>query len=145
MSRNYKQGLYIPKNPEKYVGDKNNIFYRSGWELKFMKWADANPSVLHWNNEELVVPYISPEDNCKHRYFVDFVVMVKTKNGEIKKYAVEIKPESQTLPPSNRKKTKKYLAEVKTYLINTAKWKAAHNFCEKNGLEFVILTEKHLF
>jgi hypothetical protein len=145
MTRNYKQGIYAPKNPQKYVGDANNIFFRSSWELKFMKWADSNPNVLKWNNEELVIPYLSPVDNMQHRYFVDFVVMVKTKSGEVRKYAVEIKPETQTVPPKQTKKTKKYLTEMTTYMTNQAKWKAADAFCRNKGIEFVVLTERHLF
>jgi TnsA endonuclease N terminal len=145
MTRNYKQGIYAPKNPQKYVGDANNIFFRSSWELKFMKWADSNPNVLKWNNEELVIPYLSPVDNMQHRYFVDFVVMVKTKSGEVRKYAVEIKPEAQTVPPKQTKKTKKYLTEMTTYMTNQAKWKAADAFCRNKGIEFVVLTERHLF
>lgn len=145
MSRNYKQGLYKLTTPEKYVGDHNNVFYRSSWELKFMKWADNNTNVLRWNNEELVIPYFSPVDNKMHRYFVDFLIMVKTKNEEIRKYAVEIKPEAQTVPPKQTKKTKKYLTEMTTYMTNQAKWKAADVFCKTKGMEFVVLTERHLF
>ena len=146
MARHYHQGLFKPKFPEKYVGDVNNIYYRSGWEKKFMNWCDSNPNVLKWNNEELVVPYISPVDMKPHRYFVDFVIMVKTRSGELKKYAVEVKPESQTVPPKQRsKKTNKYINEVATYAVNQAKWKAADEFCRQKGLDFIVLTEKHLF
>lgn len=71
--------------------------------------------------------------------------MVKTRSGDIKKYAVEIKPEAQTIPPKQRKQTKKYLTEMSTYMVNQAKWKAADEFCKTKGLEFIVLTEKHLF
>lgn len=145
MKRSYKQGLYKLNNPGKYIGDTQNVFYRSSWELKFMKWADNNPNVLKWNNEELVIPYLSPIDGKIHRYFVDFLVMVKTKVGEIRKYAVEIKPEVQTIPPKQTKKTNKYLTEMATYMTNQAKWKAADAFCKNKGLEFMVLTERHLF
>ena len=47
-----------PKNPDKYAGDVNNIISRSGWETKFFNWCDNNPSVIAWNSEEVVVPYI---------------------------------------------------------------------------------------
>ena len=146
MARKYHQGIFRPKHPEKYVGDANNIFYRSSWELKFMKWADTNPSVLNWNSEEMVVPYLSPVDNAMHRYFVDFIVRVKTISGEIKNYAVEIKPEAQTKPPKQRTRvTKSYINEVKTYSVNQAKWQAANTYCKKRNMDFVVLTEKHLF
>ena len=48
----YKQGFYYPKNPNKYVGDVDNIVYRSSWELRVFKWMDDNPSVLEWASEE---------------------------------------------------------------------------------------------
>lgn len=145
MARKYIQGYFKPKNPEKYVGDVNNIFYRSSWELKFLNWCDTNPSVLKYANEELIIPYLSPVDNRPHRYFVDFVILVKNRNGDLKKYAVEIKPEHQTEPPKQTRKTKKYLTELATYAVNTAKWKSADAYCKKNNMEFMILTEKHLF
>jgi hypothetical protein len=109
-----------------------------------MSWADQNPGVIKWNSEELVVPYMSPVDGLQHRYFVDFMIMVKTRQGEIKKYAVEIKPEAQTVPPKPNRNKVRYLNESATYAINQAKWEAASRFCNKMGVEFVVLTEKHL-
>lgn len=35
--------------------------------------------------------------------------------------------------------------EIKTYLVNQAKWKAARQFCEQNNIQFVILTEDEIF
>ena len=144
--RKYHQGKYTMRNPEKYVGDVNNIIYRSSWELKFLKWADMNPSVLFISSEEVIIPYYSQVDLKMHRYFVDFALMIQKKDGTIKKYLVEIKPEAQTLPPKKGKRsTTKHLNEMATYSVNQSKWKAADEFCRKNGLEFIVLTEKHLF
>ena len=91
-TKTYK-GKFKTKNPAKYKGDITNIVYRSLWELRFMKWCDLNSSVLEWGSETIIVPYISPLDRKVHRYFVDFYIKVKNKNGEIQKYLVEIKPE----------------------------------------------------
>lgn len=41
-----KPRKWFPKNPEKYVGDVNNIISRSSWETKFMNWCDQNPAVI---------------------------------------------------------------------------------------------------
>lgn len=144
MSNFPKPKKWFPKNPEKYVGDVNNIISRSSWETKFLNWCDANPGVLKYASEELVIPYISPVDGKQHRYFVDFMIMVKTRSGEIKKYAVEIKPESQTLPPKKTRNKARYINESATYAINQAKWESASKFCHKSGIDFVVLTEKHL-
>ena len=138
-------GRFHPKNPKKYVGDVSNIWYRSLWERKTMVWLDEHVSVLEWSSEELIIPYLSPLDNKYHRYFPDFVAKVKTKEGNIVKYVIEIKPASQTKPPERKKKvTKRFINEVATWGVNEAKWKAAGEFCADRGWEFKILTEKEL-
>jgi hypothetical protein len=138
-------GNFKTKNPSKYKGDITNIVYRSLWELRFMKWCDLNSSVLEWGSETIIVPYISPLDRKVHRYFVDFYIKVKNKNGEIQKYLVEIKPERFTKPPViPAKKTKRFVDEVFQWGVNEAKWKAAFEFCKDRDMTFMILTEKDL-
>jgi len=146
MARSYHQGSFVPKRPEKYVGDLSKIFYRSSWESKFMHWADSNPSVLKWSSEETIVPYFSTVDQKAHRYFVDFAIMIKKNDGSICKYLVEIKPKAQTVPPKQgKRKTQRYLEELATYSVNQSKWAAAEAYGKKIGMEFVVLTEDHLF
>lgn len=141
--KTYK-GRFKPKNPSKYGGDVTNIEYRSSWELKYMMMLDNDPSVIKWSSEETVIPYRSPKDNRIHRYFVDFYVKKKTDKGIIE-FLVEIKPKAQTTPPVVQKKaTKKYLNEVMTWGVNSAKWKAAEDFCKNRGWDFIVLTEDHL-
>jgi hypothetical protein len=143
-TKTYK-GKFRVKNPEKYRGDITNIVYRSLWELKFMKWCDAQESILEWGSEIFIIPYVSPLDNKIHRYFVDFYIKVKDKNNEIFKYLIEIKPEKFTKPPEiPKKKTKKFIDEVFQYGVNEAKWKAAYQYCENRKMKFLILTEKDL-
>lgn len=111
-----------------------------------MIWADKSPAILEWNSEEVVVPYRCGTDNRIHRYFLDFWVKVKTNSGEIKTYLVEIKPEAQTKPPKQPKRqTRRYLAEVNTFIKNQSKWKYATEYAKDRGMEFMVLTEKHLF
>lgn len=138
------KGKYIPKNPEKYKGNPDNIIWRSTWEVRVMKQLDENPNVLWWGSEELFIRYYSPIDNKIHRYFPDFVVKVKKKDDTVMTYLLEVKPEAQTKPPKQKKKTRRYLEESKTYIINQSKWKAATEFCKDHGWEFKILTEKDL-
>lgn len=145
MYQSVYKGRYSPINLGKYRGDIHDIVYRSSWELKFMKWCDTNSSVLEWGSETAVIPYKSPVDNKVHRYFVDFYIKIKDKNGKITKYLVEIKPEKFTKPPVKPKKiTKKFIQEVFQYETNQAKWKAADEACEDNGYKFLVLTEKDL-
>ena len=135
------KGKFIPRNPSKYLGDPTSIVYRSSYELKFMNWCDLNSSIIGWNSEEIAIPYRSPIDNKVHRYMVDFYIEVDNK----KKYLVEVKPERFTKPPNTQKrKTKRYLQEVAQYGVNEAKWKSAKDFCKKQNMEFMIITEKDL-
>ena len=76
------KGKYRPKKPSKYRGDIRNIVYRSLLERRFMVFCDTKDSVVWWNSEEVIVPYISPVDNRWHRYFVDFLVKIENKQGK---------------------------------------------------------------
>lgn len=105
---------------------------------------DSNVNVVRWGSEELSIPYISPKDNKVHKYYPDFIAEVKTKEGNIETFLIEVKPKKQTIEPK-RKKTKSYISESITYKINTSKWEAASKFCQKEGWKFIILTEEHLF
>lgn len=142
----YHKGFFRPSHPEKYKGDVNNIVYRSSWELTCMARFDRNPCFIEWSSEETVIPYISPKDRKRHRYFVDFKVKKKCpKTGVVTTYLVEVKPRSQVLEPKPKKKvTKKYLYEVHRYGINKAKWDAAIEYCKDRGWQFLILTEDDL-
>lgn len=141
-----RQGFFKPSNPNKYKGDSTNIQYRSGWELKLMSRLDKDPNVIWWQSEETIIPYRSPIDNRIHRYFVDFTVKTKDINGGTKTRLIEVKPASQCRPPPlmEGRKTKRYINEVMRWGVNSAKWKAAREYCKDRGYEFIIMTEKEL-
>jgi len=138
-------GKFTPKNPQKYVGDYKNIIYRSSWECRVMSWLDNSPDIISWASEELTIPYISPVDGKRHRYFPDFIVKVKNKDGKVSTMMIEVKPQKQSVEPAKRSRvTKQYITEVMTYGINQAKWKAAQEYCLDKGWQFKVLTEKEL-
>jgi len=138
-------GKFRPRNPKKYRGDPSKIVYRSSWEARCMSYFDKNENVIWWSSEEIIVPYRSPVDGKVHRYYPDFIIKVKQKDGGIKTIMIEIKPEYQKKEPKvQKRKTKKYINEVFTYAINQAKWKAASSFCKDRLWEFYVLTEKDL-
>lgn len=138
-------GKFVPKNPHKYVGDYTNIIYRSSWECKVMSWLDLNSEVISWASEELIIPYISPVDGRRHRYFPDFLVKVRTKDNKLKTMIIEVKPKKQSVEPERKKKvTKQYIQEVSTWGVNQAKWKAAEEFALDRGWQFMVITEDHL-
>jgi len=140
------KGYYKPKNPEKYKGDPTNIVYRSRWELMVMTKLDNDKRVIWWQSEETIIPYKSPVDNRYHRYFVDFTARVHAQGGKTKTVLIEVKPYAQTVPPAimEGKKSKRYINEVMTWGVNSAKWKAAREYCLDRGYEFLIMTEKEL-
>jgi len=143
------RGVFKARNPGKYKGDYNNIVYRSRWELKLMMHLDEHPDVLEWSSEEVVIPYMSPIDGKRHRYFVDFFVKKKNRGGAIESVLIEVKPLAQTRPPEvkiskGQKPTRRYINEVMTWGVNEAKWRAATQYCEDRGWKFIIMTEKEL-
>lgn len=139
------KGRFTPRKPEKYKGDPKNIIYRSSWEKKCMIYFDNTDNIVWWSSEELIIPYYSPVDKRMHRYFPDFIIKVKRKDGSIMTYVIEVKPFSQTQKPVQKtRRTKKFLQEAATYVVNQSKWKAAEEFCHEHGWQFKILTEKEL-
>jgi len=141
----FKQGVYKCKNPQKYKGNAKNIIFRSSWELKCFYYFDNNVNVLEWCSEELPIPYVNPLDKKVHRYFIDLWCRFKSSDGTIKKALIEIKPYAETQKPKMPTRiTEAYKVKCATYIINQAKWQAAQEFCNKNGIEFKIWTERTL-
>jgi hypothetical protein len=141
------QGYFKPRNPQKYKGDPTNIIYRSRWELLVMSRFDIDPNVIWWSSEETVIPYRSPVDNRIHRYYVDFTARLNKPGGGTRTVLIEVKPYKQTQPPvitEGKKKSRKYVNEVMTWGVNSAKWKAARAYCKDRGFEFMIMTEHEL-
>ena len=138
-------GKFKPKNYKKYKGDPKKIFYRSLWERRFMVYCDNNDKIIEWGSEEIIIPYISPVDKKVHRYFPDFYIKYVNSKGMVVREVIEVKPKKQLSPPKEpKRKTKRWLNEVQTYIINQAKFKAANEYCKDRRYAFRILTEDHL-
>lgn len=136
----FAQGVYTPKNPEKYVG-KHSPRYRSGWELTFMMFCDNNKNVISWASEAIQVPYRNPLTGKQTVYVPDFFVMYEDKFGNKKAEIVEIKPKKQSLIES-----KVATARDKAIVaLNHAKWAAAMAYCKRAGLTFRVINEDDLF
>ena len=146
MARNYKQGFFKPSNPQKYDGDPTKIVYRSSWELKLMRYLDVQPNIISWASEEFHIPYFYDIDQKWHRYFVDFKIKYKSKDGYIKTALIEVKPRAQIDRPKEPKKNtpkakQRYLTEAAEWIKNQQKWKAATQYCIDRNWEFIILDE----
>jgi len=146
----YKQGFYHPQNPHKYIGDPTNIKFRSSWEYAFCTFLDMNEKIIKWSCEQPVITYQDLR-NKVHRYFPDFYYEI-LRNGDpqdYKKVIVELKPESELLPPKkpineSGKSLENYEYAVRTHIKNKLKWSASIEYAEKHGAEFIIITERHL-
>ena len=140
------KGIFKPSNPKKYKGDRYNIIYRSLWERKFMKYCDNTENILEWSSEEFFIPYRDPTVKKVRRYFPDFFIKYKDKDGNIRRSVIEVKPRRETIEPkvTKGKSKKTILTEQINYVRNQAKWKAAKEFCDDRKLEFKIMTEKEL-
>lgn len=134
------QGVYTPNHPEKYIGNVKEIIYRSSWELSFNKFLDNNPNVLNWNSEEIAIPYKHPIKGKMARYYPDYWIKYKNKDGVVKTEIIEVKPKNQVNKPKRGSKHDKM-----RWIVNMEKWKAAKMFCDRNNIEFRILTEQALF
>jgi TnsA endonuclease N terminal len=77
--------------------------------------------------------------------FTDFICKVKQTDGTTKVLILEVKPKKQTKEPKvPKKRTRRFLQEVMTWGVNSAKWKAAQEYCADRGWEFRIITENEL-
>lgn len=144
--KGFRQGYFTPNHPEKYVGNVDQIVYRSSWELSMNKFLDNNPNILRWSSEEIKIPYIKPTDNRQHFYFPDYWIEYRNKDGNVVQEIVEVKPEVQTRPPTTKgKKKTTILYEQQTWQVNVAKWQAAVAWCEARRIQFRVITENGLF
>jgi len=156
--RKYYQGRFIPSNPQKYKGDVNKIFFRSSWELSFARYVDRNPTILEWSSESIAIPYVKPTTKRYHRYFPDFWIKYKHKDGSIHEEIIEIKPKEEwvaamvvvesngkVMPPDRSKNPKTRMYNRVTMMINAAKWRYAIKWCKERNMEFRIVDQADLF
>jgi len=98
--------------------------YRSGWELAYLFWLDANARVKSFEYEKVVIPYVSNVKTGRVRkYYPD--VLVTYFDGS--RHLVEIKPKKRLIQTMVKKK----LA-------------AAQQWCLDNGVTLEIVTEVEL-
>jgi hypothetical protein len=138
--KRFAQGKFYPKNPDKYVGNKNPT-YRSSWEWAFMRFCDTNPSIQKWASEAISIPYKDPFTGRQTIYVPDFFIQYVDKDGKLNVELIEVKPASQTF--SERVGKSKY--NQLQYAKNLVKWRAATAWCKSKGIKFRILNEQDLF
>jgi hypothetical protein len=145
----YHQGVFIPKNKDKYIGICP-VKYRSSWEFYFMNYLDNNENITKWSSETITITYFDLR-NKSHRYFPDFYYEIKNPSNPalMDRVLVEIKPLKEITPPERplnetEKGLKNYEYGIRTHIKNKLKWNAAIEHCNRHGMKFVVITEEHL-
>ena len=135
---NAKTGIFKPQNREKYLSFETPI-YKSKLELLFMRYLDKSQNVKWWKYEPNHILYMDHSTNPpqKRKYFIDFIFATNTNPEQI--YWVEIKPYSESVPPKTKNPR-----DLKIWIKNQCKWKAAKILAESKGIKFKVLTEKEL-
>ena len=139
MSRNYAQGFFEVRNPQKYIG-KGKPKYRSGWEHAFMRFCDNNDSIVGWASESIAIPYRNPLTGKMTNYIPDFLIQYRTRDNTVKTELIEIKPKKQSVLES-----KASVRDRAIVAVNYAKRDAATKWCRRQGLQFRVLTEDDIF
>jgi hypothetical protein len=140
MSLKFSKGVYTIKHPEKYVGNKSPI-YRSSWEFTVMTFFDNNPAVQQWSSEPIKIPYKDPLTGKHTVYVPDFLCTYVDKNNKKHAELWEVKPARQSII----EKVGKNPYDQAQYVKNQAKWAAAAQWCQQQGVKFRIINEGDIF
>lgn len=136
----FAKGKFTPKNPQKYVGNREPT-YRSSWEWAFMNFCDTHPNIQRWASEAVKIPYKNPLTGRQTIYVPDFFIQYMDKKGKMLTEIIEIKPQNQQLV----EKVGRNSARASAYVVNQAKWAAATQWCRNAGLTFRVLNETDIF
>ena len=137
--RKYNKITYTPMHPEKYVG-KYPIIARSTWEASYMRFLDIHQDVLEWAWEPVQIPYRDPITGKQKIYVPDGLVTFIDAKRAKKTLLIEIKPAHEQFETHARGELDRM-----AILKNQAKWSAAAYWCQRRGIEFMILNEMNLF
>ncbi len=135
----FAQGIFEVQNHDKYVGGKAP-YYRSSWELAFMRMCDAHPNITKWASENVKIPYLHPQTGKYANYVPDFMIQYVDKDGGEHVELIEIKPANQTTMENARTIGQKWQTA-----INAAKWTAAQEWCKRKGIRFKVINEDQIF
>lgn len=114
------------------------IIYRSGLELQFINFCETNDKILKWSSEPISIKYYNRLKKKEANYYPDYVLEMKSKEGDVQHVIVEIKPYNQTKMP--KETDSRWLKEM--WVMNTDKWNAATKFAKDHNAKFIIVTEK---
>ncbi len=132
------------------LNKSKEIISRSSYELNAfdkLQKLFLMKVIKGWMSEASIFEYFSPIDKKNHRYYMDVTIIIDKHNVLF----IEIKPEKETIQPykSPKKSDKVYQEELRTFIVNQAKWQAVELWCKThsvNGMNyrFEKWTEKEL-
>jgi hypothetical protein len=96
---------------------------------------------MKWASEAVKIPYKDPFTGRGTVYVPDFFIQYADAKGKMQVELIEVKPQNQTL----REKVGKNRNNQLQYAKNQVKWRAAYEWCARQGIKFRILTEQELF
>lgn len=142
----YAQGYYRLVNKAKYLNLKENIIYRSSYELTLCRICDTSPQIVKWQSEPFGVPYFDPVKQKNRMYYPDFLIVIQGEDGTLSKLVVEVKPTNFLTKPQKpvsvtAQTMKTYNFKLGVYVTNMAKFQAAKKFCESRGMRYSFLNE----
>lgn len=138
-SRKFSQGVYRPRNPDKYIG-KGQIIYRSSWENHFCIFCDTNENILEWASEAIRIPYRHPITGKQTTYVPDFLIRYRNASNQVITELIEIKPAGQSALKEGMNQNQRAVVAV-----NSAKWEMARKWCSRQGIKFRVVTENDMF
>jgi hypothetical protein len=106
-----------------------------------MTFCDNNPSMQQWASESVKIPYRDPLTGKQTIYVPDFLISYVDKNMKKHVEIIEIKPANQTL----RERVGKNPYNQAQFIKNQAKWAAAAQWCQNQGIKFRIVNESDIF
>lgn len=144
--RGVTRTIFKPRNPQKYVGEYP-IVCRSSWEIHVASYCDTHPDVIEWASEprEARIPYPDPTTMTsdgkpvQRIYIPDFLILFRDASGKERRALCEVKPSHEALDSEVRP------GSAQALLKNKAKWAAAEWWCQRRGVEFMLLTENKIF
>ena len=138
-SAKFSQGVYRPRNPNKYIG-KGQIIYRSSWENHFCIFCDTNDHILEWASESVRIPYRHPLTGKQTTYVPDFLIRYRNASDQVITELIEIKPAGQSALKEGMNQNQRA-----TVAVNHAKWEMARKWAKAQGIVFRVITEHDIF
>lgn len=147
---------YKIKNRKKYKGKDEYVEYNNEYEHEYMRRLDLNDNVILWSYKKTKIKYRDTYNNVDHIFYPSFYVM--SLDDDIKKvpkdkpyneYIIHFLTETEynefilkdedTLSTMNPHEREFYNYNLIIQHYNFMRYKAAEEYCKKNGMDFLLV------